>query len=152
MTVEIRHVTEMDRSPWTELYEQYRAFYELADDPDAVSTTWGWVSRGEHGFTGLVAVDGDAVIGLANLRRFARPSTAAIGLYLDDLFTSADARGRGVASAFLREASAIAAAAGANLVRWITAADNATARGVYDKLATATPWVTYDMKPIAREM
>jgi hypothetical protein len=31
-------------------------------------------------------------------------------------------------------------------VRWITAEDNYRGRGVYDKLATRTPWVTYDIK------
>jgi len=33
-------------------------------------------------------------------------------------------------------------------VRWITAGDNATARRLYDAVATATPWVTYDMGPV----
>lgn len=91
--------------------------------------------------------DHETVVGLANLRRFARPSTATLGLYLDDLFTSPSSRGTGVATALLRDAAAIAASEGANVVRWITAADNETARQVYDRVAVATPWVTYDMKP-----
>ena len=33
------------------------------------------------------------------------------------------------------------------MLKWITASDNATARRLYDAHATATPWVTYDMKP-----
>jgi hypothetical protein len=32
-------------------------------------------------------------------------------------------------------------------LRWITADNNYRARGVYDKLATRTMWVTYDLKP-----
>lgn len=133
------------------LYSGYRAFYRLDDDRRAVSTTWGWVSNAEHGFIGLVATVGDSVVGLANLRRFARPSTAAMGLYLDDLFTAPAARGTGVATALLREAAAIAASEGANVIRWITAADNAAARGVYDNVAASTPWITYDMKPAANQ-
>ena len=151
MTVQIRRVVETDEDQWSKLYAGYRAFYKLDDDQRAVNTTWGWVSNAEHGFIGLVAVIDDTVVGLANLRRFARPSTAAVGLYLDDLFTTPQARGRGVATALLREAAAIAAHEGANVVRWITAADNAGARRVYDKVAAATPWVTYDLKPAARE-
>lgn len=111
-------------------------------------TPRGRVSSGSHGLRGLVAVDEhDVVVGLANLRRFARPSTAATGLYLDDLFTSPAARGAGVATALLHEAAAVATHEGVNVVRWITAKENETARRLYDKVAVATPWVTYDMKP-----
>ena len=38
-----------------------------------------------------------------------------------------------------------ARAAGAT-VRWITADDNYRGRNVYDRLATRTMWVTYDLK------
>jgi GNAT superfamily N-acetyltransferase len=148
MSITVRPVTTADAAAWTTLYRGYRAFYALADDDVAVQTTWGWVSRGEHGLLGLVAVDEqDVPVGLAHLRRFARPSTGRTGLYLDDLFTAPEARGAGVATALLHEAAAVAAREGATVVRWITAADNVTARRVYDAVATATPWVTYDMQP-----
>ncbi|PZF58334.1 GNAT family N-acetyltransferase [Curtobacterium sp. MCSS17_008] len=148
MTVSVRPVSPADAAQWQHLYAGYRAFYRLPDDPASVRTTWGWVSEGAHGLLGLVAEDADGrLVGLADLRRFARPSSATTGLYLDDLFTAPDARHRGVATALLREAAAIAAAEGASVVRWITAADNAGARAVYDRVATATPWVTYDMRP-----
>ncbi|WP_256977569.1 GNAT family N-acetyltransferase [Microbacterium sp. Yaish 1] len=77
-----------------------------------MSRTWGWVSQGQHGLTGLVAILDGAIVGLANLRRFARPSSATIGLYLDDLFTAPEARGAGVASGLLREAASLASAEG----------------------------------------
>ena len=35
---------------------------------------------------------------------------------------------------------------GWTVIRWITAEDNARARKVYDRLATKTAWVTYDIK------
>lgn len=104
---------------------------------------------GEHGLIGLVATLDERLVGLANLRRFARPSTASIGLYLDDLYVDPSARGAGAARALLRRASELAHDEGASIVRWITADDNATARSVYDTLARATPWVTYDMDPAA---
>ena len=139
-----------DESVWAELYSGYRAFYRLPDDARAVATTWQWVRDGEHGLVGLVAVDdADRPVALANLRWFARPSSATMGLYLDDLFTSPEARGTGAASALLQDAAHRAGAGGGSVVRWITAADNSTARSVYDAHAVATPWVTYDMKPNA---
>jgi len=148
MPVRVRTVAPRDESQWSALYAGYRSFYKLPEDEEAVRATWEWVSQGLHGLVGLVVTDeDDTLLGLANLRRFARPSTATVGLYLDDLFTSPTARGRGAATALLREASSVAAVKGASVVRWITAADNETARRVYDNVGTATPWVTYDMKP-----
>ena len=147
-SVRIRPVRPDDEARWLELYAGYRAFYRLQEDAEAVATTWSWVRDGRHGLRGLVAVDAaDRPVALANLRVFARPSTATLGLYLDDLFTAAEARGSGAATALLHAAAAIAAEEGASVVRWITASDNATARAVYDRVATATPWVTYDLAP-----
>lgn len=145
----VREVTDRDAEDWTALYRGYRAFYRLPEDPDAVATTWRWVRSGQHGMRGFVAVDeDDRPVGLANVRWFARPSTATVGLYLDDLFTAPEARGLGAAAALLDRIARVAGEAGASVVRWITASDNATARSVYDARATATNWVTYDMAPI----
>lgn len=148
MTVRVRPVEPRAEEAWKRLFSGYRSSYLLPEDLDAVATTWLWGRDRQHGLVGLVAVDdNDLPIALANLRWFARPSTATKGLYLDDLFTHPAARGRGAASAQLRDAAERAATKGASVVRWITAADDASARSVYDTHATATSWVTYDMKP-----
>ena len=144
----IRNVEPADAEAWADLYAGYREFYRLSEDATVVATTWRWTLDGEHGMRGLVAVHNDGTIGaLANLRTFARPSSGTIGLYLDDLFTSTRHRGNGLASLLLDRAAIVAGEVGASVVRWITADDNATARSVYDTKATATSWVTYDMRP-----
>lgn len=146
--VTVRRVTVDDHDEWTTLHAGYRDFYRLPDDPSAVATTWRWVIGEQHGLTGLVAVGRDgSLLGLANVRTFARPSTGTVGLYLDDLFTDPAARRSGVGAALLRAVADLAAERGASVVRWITAADNTPARALYDELAARTPWVTYDMVP-----
>lgn len=148
MTITVRPIQNDDAVSWKELYAGYRAFYELVEDPKVVETTWGWVLNGEHSMFALVAVNHDnQPLALANLRWFARPSRAGIGLYLDDLFTAPEARGTGAASALLQRAAEIAGEKDASVVRWTTATDNATARHLYDRHAVATHWVTYDMMP-----
>jgi GNAT superfamily N-acetyltransferase len=148
----VRDLEEGDRPSWVELYGGYREFYRVPANDEAVATTWEWMIGREHGLRGIVAIDARGqVTVLANLRLFARPSVGKMGLYLDDLFTAPAARGNGAASALLRRASEIANQEGANVVRWITADDNAVARRFYDAHAAATPWVTYDMKPLAAE-
>jgi len=146
--ITVRPVVEGDRADWNSLYHAYRDFYKLAYDEDVVSRVWGWVSTGANGIHGLVAVDAAGKLtGLADLRVFARPSSGSIGVYLDDLFTSPDHRGRGIGTALLQEARRYAGSIDATVVRWITSEDNKTARSVYDANATLTKWVTYDMVP-----
>lgn len=147
MDITVRRVAASDEAQWSELYAGYRAFYRLPEDPGVVASTWAWVRDEQWSMTGLVAETDGRLIGLANLRWFARPSAGRIGLYLDDLFTAPESRGSGAATSLLRAASRLAAERDAQVVRWITASDNATARRLYDQLATATPWVTYDMAP-----
>ena len=144
----VRAVTPEDREQWCALYAGYRAFYRLEPDDDVVHTAWEWVLDREHSLFGLVAASEDQLLGLANGRWFARPSAGGMGLYLDDLFTATEARGRGVASALLDELAVVAASENASVVRWVTAEDNSAARSVYDVHAKATQWVTYDMQPL----
>ena len=144
----VRNIQPQDAESWARLYGGYRSFYKLPVDDVSVAVAWAWMLGRQHGLRGIVAVDPSGeVVALSNLRLFARPSTGKMGLYLDDLFTLPRSRGSGAAGALLARAAEIATEEGANIVRWITASDNAKARSVYDALATATPWVTYDMKP-----
>ena len=65
--------------------------------------------------------------------------------YLDDLFVDPDHRGTGIVEALYDAMRAIAAERGWPVIRWTTDDANYRARAVYDKLATRTMWITYDM-------
>jgi GNAT superfamily N-acetyltransferase len=144
----IRLVIPADHDAWALLYRGYRDFYELEHDDATVETAWTWVSQQLHSMRSLVAVDSAGALGaLANVRTFADPSGATLDLFLDDLFTAPDLRGQGLGALMLDAVARLATEDGATVVRWITAADNARARSLYDAKAELTPWVTYDMKP-----
>ena len=66
--------------------------------------------------------------------------------YLDDLFVLPGLRGTGVVGAIFRELDTLAARRGWPVIRWTTADDNLRAQRVYDRHATRTSWVTYDME------
>lgn len=83
--------------------------------------------------------------GLAHLRSWVRPLRGEVSGYLDDLFVEPSARGTGAVDALFTGIRELARNRGWTLVRWTTAADNARARTVYDRVATATSWVTYDL-------
>lgn len=142
--VRVRPVERGDRESWRELYAGYRAFYAMAPDDRVLDRVWGWLFDGAHVLDGLVAEVDGTVVGLAHHRPFCRPSRGGEALYLDDLFTSPAARGRGVARALLDRLAGLGRDRGCDVVRWITAEDNHAAQSVYDSVATRTSWVTYD--------
>ena len=148
--VTVRPLLPDDRRRWAELFRGYRDFYRLAPDEAVVERVWAWTQDPEHETSGLVALHGDRIVGLAHWRPFARPSTGTVGLWLDDLFTDPDVRGRGVGRALVAHLRDLAAQRGCSVVRWITADDNATAMRLYDDVATRTRWVTYDAAPVTR--
>lgn len=141
----VRPVTGSDRPAWEVLYAAYAEFYGVPQSPEMRARVWGWLTNPNHEVSGFVADDDGTLVGFAHVRAFARPLAAATGLFLDDLFVSPAARGNGAAPAFLTAAKELASVKGHSVVRWITAQDNHRARGLYDKHAKATQWVTYDM-------
>jgi len=145
----VRPISEADHDAWRVLYRGYRDFYHVEHSDAAIDTVWSWLMDPRHETRGIVAVVDGAPAGLAHYRNFARPLAASTGIFLDDLFTSPDARGHGLGSALLTRLAEIARDEGATVVRWITADSNATARSLYDKVSTQTPWVTYDLAPAA---
>ena len=143
----IRPVKAEDRVGWGRLYAGYAAFYMVTQTEDMRARVWSWLMSGENGLNGLVAEDAQGkLIGLAHFRPFARPLSATIGGFLDDLFVDPDARGSGAADLLMDHLKSEGQKRGWSVIRWITAEDNYRARKLYDKLADKTRWVTYDIK------
>lgn len=136
------------RSAWETLYAGYAAFYRKAQTPEMRERVWNWIHDPASGVECFLALGAAGTpVGLAHFREFARPLDASKGGYLDDLFVEPAARGGGAAQALFGALRDEARRRGWTVVRWITADDNYRARGLYDNVATRTPWLTYDMVP-----
>jgi GNAT superfamily N-acetyltransferase len=72
-------------------------------------------------------------------------TTASDSVYLEDLFTAPEARGRGVGRALINAVGDWAAEHGYARVYWHTHETNATARLLYDKMATLPGFIMYTM-------
>ncbi len=143
----VRPLRAEDRERWQELYAGYGQFYRQPLSPEKADLVFGWLLDPAHEQNALVAVDdADRPVAIAHWREFSRPLAGGRGLYLDDLFTAPEARGTGAATALLGALRALAKERGLGLLRWITAEDNVTAQSLYDRFATRTSWVTYDME------
>ena len=144
----VRPLTADDHERWRALYAAYAAFYRVEQTDEQAERTWGWLLDPAHEVEGLVVVDeAGNVAGLAHVRPFARPLSATVGGFLDDLHVEERARGTGAVDALLQALQELAVERGWSVVRWITADDNYRARAKYDQVAVRTTRVTYDMPP-----
>ena len=143
----VRPLVAADEAQWRPLFRGYRDFYRLEPDEHVIDRVWGWLLDPAHEVRGIGVKQHGELIGIGHYRRFARPSTGTVGIWLDDLFTKPDARGGGAARALLEAVRGIAAAEGCSIVRGITAANNHRAQALYDQLGTRTHWVVYDGLP-----
>lgn len=146
MTVTIRPLTPEDRAAWDRLFKGYADFYKVEQTQTMRDTVWGWLHDPDHGSNCLVAELDGAVVGFTHYRPFVSQLRAATNGFLDDLFVDPATRGSGAAQALIDAVAAKGRENGWGVIRWITAEDNYRARGVYDRVATRTPWVTYDIK------
>lgn len=133
---------------WNELYAGYASFYRVEQTQDMRDKVWRWINDPREEVECLLAVnEAGEPVGFAHFREFARPLAASRGCFLDDLFVAPSARGSGAAAQLLEALANLSRERGWSVVRWITADDNYRARGLYDKHARRTPWVTYDLTP-----
>lgn len=147
MPITIRAPQPTDRQDWDRLYQGYAAFYKVTQTAAMRDTVWSWLMADSPRIHGRVAMDDSGrLMGLAHFRSFARPLSASTGGFLDDLFVDPEARGQNIAAALIEAVRSEAAAQGWSVLRWITAEDNRPGRAVYDRVATKTAWVTYDIK------
>jgi GNAT superfamily N-acetyltransferase len=142
----VRALESRDRDAWQVLYSGYGDFYQTPLSDEKADRVWAWLMDPGYEAFGLVAVDeNDSPVALAHYRQFARLLADGTGIYLDDLFTAPAARGTGAGTALIGRLEQIAHECGAGIVRWITASDNVVGQKLYDRLATRTQWVTYDL-------
>lgn len=146
MPVSIIRPNADHRARWDELYAAYAAFYSVEQSQQMRDRVWGWIHDPGEELEALIALDeGGTAVGLAHFRQFTRPLTASRGGFLDDLFVDPGARGSGAAQALIKAVAEEGRERGWTVIRWITRDDNYRARSAYDRLASRTDWITYDI-------
>ncbi len=144
MPVEVRPLQAGDHEEWLPLWRGYLDFYEAAITDEVTEETWRRVVDPAGPIRGLVAADkGGRLVGLAHF--LFHPVTWSVHdrCYLEDLFVAPDARGTGAGRALIEAVYRAADAAGAEQVYWLTAENNETARRLYDRVGSLTPFVKY---------
>jgi GNAT superfamily N-acetyltransferase len=143
----IRSVKRSDFEKWLPLWDGYNAFYEregsTALPREITEMTWSRFFDAYEPVHALVAEHGDELLGLTHYL-FHRSTTMIEPIcYLQDLFTTPAARGKGVGRALIEGVYRQAKLAGSPRVYWQTHETNRTARALYDIVAEHQGFIVY---------
>jgi GNAT superfamily N-acetyltransferase len=147
MSVTVRPVMPADYAQWLPLWEGYNAFYQRVGPTalplEITRLTWQRFFDGYEPMHALVAEEDGTLVGLVHY--IFHRNTTMIGpvCYLQDLFTDAAQRGKGVGKALIEAVYAQARLAGSPRVYWHTHETNKTAMRLYDFVAQHSGFVVY---------
>lgn len=143
----VRAVRPEDYEQWLPLWDGYNAFYGRAGPtalaPEITHATWRRFFDEREPVHALVAEWDGRLLGLVHYLFHRTTTTIELVCYLNDLFTSEGARGKGVGRALILAVYDKAREAGSPRVYWHTHETNATARLLYDKVADNTGFIFY---------
>jgi GNAT superfamily N-acetyltransferase len=146
-SVIVRDVWSGDFAAWKVLWDGYNAFYgrqgPTALRPEVTQMTWSRFFDAYEPVHALVAMDGDELVGIAHYLFHRSTIQIAPTCYLQDLFTSQNARGRGVGRALIAAVFERAVAVNAGRLYWQTHETNSTAMALYDRVAERSGFVVY---------
>ncbi len=140
----VRPISAQDEALWRDLWRAYLAFYETQLPEGTYHETFRRIVAGEAGMAGLIAVSGGQPLGLVHYLYHMNFWKAGKTCYLQDLFTTPLARGKGVARALMEAVVAAATKVGVPDVYWLTAETNYTGRKLYDRIGAKTPFIVYE--------
>lgn len=143
----VRPLKREDYEGWKPLWDGYNAFYgrhgETALPDEVTRMTWSRFFDAYEPVHCLVAESGGAIVGIAHYLFHRSTIHIAPACYLQDLFTSEAARGKGVGRALIEAVHEKARAAGSMRYYWHTYDTNTTARALYDKVAKHLGAIVY---------
>lgn len=144
---QVRPLNADDFDAWLPLWTGYLEFYETQLEDDITRHTFERLIDPTTTMHGALALNehGDA-IGMVNWLTHAGTWSRGEYVYLEDLYVAADARGLGAGRALITHVQEWAEAAGATKVYWLTADSNKTAQQLYDRMATKTGFIHYQIE------
>ena len=135
MSVAITRVGEADLDDLLPLMRGYSDFYEVNPSDEALlALSRALIADPEREGLQLIAREGESALGFATIYWTWSTSRAARVGVMNDLFTAAAARGRGVGAALIEACLDAVRERGAVLREWQTAPDNHTAQALYERV------------------
>ena len=143
----VRPLRAEDEAAWQDLWTAYLTFYETkVEAPVYASTFARLLGDDPRDFNALVADLDGRTVGLTHYLFHRHAWKIEEVCYLQDLYAAPEARGLGVGRALIEGVYAEADIHGASSVYWLTQDFNKTARQLYDRIGTLTPFIKYQRR------
>jgi GNAT superfamily N-acetyltransferase len=141
----VRPLAAADYEAWRPLFDGYIAFYKSQVSDAVMQLTWRRLLSDDEGtHQGLVVVDdADRPFGLAHIVFHRSTWSPTLYCYLEDLFVDPAKRAQGAGRALIEAVYVEADTRQATRTYWATQEFNYRARGLYDQVATKSPFVQY---------
>lgn len=143
----IRDVAPADFDQWLPLWDGYNAFYKrvgpTALPMEVTRMTWARFFDAYEPVHALVADLDGRLVGITHYILHRNTTMLGPTCYLQDLFTSEAARGKGIGRALINGVYERARRAGSTRVYWHTHETNVTAQTLYDKVAERSGFIVY---------
>ena len=146
-SLKVRPVVKDDHPSWKILWDNYNAFYgrhgDTALPPEISDMTWSRFFDAYEPMHAAVAELDGRVVGIVHFLYHRSTTYINPTCYLQDLFTTEEARGKGVGAALIAYVTAQARSAGAARVYWQTHETNTQAMRLYDQVAEKSGFLVY---------
>jgi GNAT superfamily N-acetyltransferase len=142
--ISIGRLEPSDRAAWEVLFRGYIAFYERTEPPEMYERSWREFQQDTTLHALGARLDGQ-LIGITHFLIHASTSSPDV-CYLQDLFTTPQARGQGAGRALIAAVADWARQRGCIRVYWNTHESNATARRLYDQVAENRGFIRYQIE------
>jgi len=139
----VRPARETDRHQWEVLWKGYQEFYETNLDHVTDGLWHRLMGANPQDPICLVAEQDGEILGFTHYLFHGSCWSDKQRIYLNDLFTTPQARGKGVGRALIEAVYKAADKADAETVYWLTQDFNESGRALYDKVAKLTPFIKY---------
>ena len=141
--VTVRPASANDHAAWLPLWRGYQTFYQVDLPAATTQITWSrFLDPAEPMHLALAELE-HRVVGMVHFLEHRSCWSPLNSLYLQDLFTAAEVRGRGVGRALIEYVYAQAPRLGAGKVHWLTHETNTQAMILYDQVAEKPGFVQY---------
>lgn len=145
MSIKIRAAAPEDYAVWLAMWNGYLEFYGSTLTEEMTQATWHKALSPTSGILCRLAETDQQVVGFAMCVLHEGTWVSQPVCYLEDLFVSPAARGKGAGKALIEAIGEEACLQGWSKVYWVTRENN-SARALYDKLATVDDFVRYTLK------
>lgn len=142
----MRGIQLSDKPAWQELFFNYLNFYETSPSDVNTELAWQRLTSPEPEIQGLVAESNGVVVGIVHFHYQLSTWTDTFDCYLEDLYVAEEARGNGVARALIQAVKEFSTEQKCSKLFWITKESNSTARKLYDKVASLSDFIRYEVR------